>query len=876
MSAAIQAGPKREVRVGLVLYGGVSLAIYIYGVVLEFMRAVQASAGREENAYVDVLKDTNSRISVDIVTGTSAGGINGVFLAKALCNGASTATFNKVRTLWLKAADFSQLLKPGRAEPMALLDESVFEDKLREGLADLDAEANAARIAKTPLKPVVDALDLFVTTTDLNGRVIQGKDLVVSSLEQSIGTREYRKVFRLKFRTKGYNKFLDEELGYNKNDLSGDRNDLLARVCRATSAFPVALRPVKIGREDKIRDMLPPGDRDATFLTDGGVLNNKPFTDCIRAISRRAAFTKVDRMMFYVEPEPETFPANSPEPPEPSFWEIAAKTTIGIRAYQSTTRDMDEVRERNSHIIWFNSVLNRAEQIIAEAPDDDKRRLADPNQYRGYLSEQPLHKGYQELKEAKLLEHMRNDLLAPALGLDKVDTDTADNVKKAFGLAFHRVLEAKGPAEFLGAFDVPYRIRETFRMIEVTELIYERKQVPDDMRSVVDGFLRRLWAVLEKATNIEWRVWDCSDNADPQGWFARDLRVLKTQLSPDIPQMTDALADLLERMMQPRAGFLGLKQELDNLYPVRKALAKEIDDFARELPRADGILDEVPSVLAMSEQFEYRDMFIYPIEVLADLGERDPIDIARISPRDASFISSNIDEKLAGDALFHFGGFLEERWRANDIMWGRLDAAEMIVRALCQKAGCTPEKTKALIDVVLREIVKRECPKALDSGKDYVEYLREDYNVGREGLKDVDASKRANAGVAALQSIRDMARYDEKKTKNGLLGMADRFVGRVLKWTIIVAKLLRTLYDRDPLVQFALTVAIIVLGAWGGITLALYVIGRVFSVGWLNLHLGLVGVAGAAVVVAAGLAIVHSIIKHKAKKAEKEKSGGGV
>ena len=34
---------RRELRIGLVLYGGVSLAIYIYGVAYEFWRLIRAS-----------------------------------------------------------------------------------------------------------------------------------------------------------------------------------------------------------------------------------------------------------------------------------------------------------------------------------------------------------------------------------------------------------------------------------------------------------------------------------------------------------------------------------------------------------------------------------------------------------------------------------------------------------------------------------------------------------------------------------------------------------------------------------------------------------------------------------------------------------------
>ena len=40
------------------------------------------------------------------------------------------------------------------------------------------------------------------------------------------------------------------------------------------------------------------------------------------------------------------------------------------------------------------------------------------------------------------------------------------------------------------------------------------------------------------------------------------------------------------------------------------------------------------------------------------------------------------DEKLAGVQLGHFAAFLKRSWRANDWMWGRLDAAERLVRLL--------------------------------------------------------------------------------------------------------------------------------------------------------------------------------------------------
>jgi hypothetical protein len=38
--------------------------------------------------------------------------------------------------------------------------------------------------------------------------------------------------------------------------------------------------------------------------------------------------------------------------------------------------------------------------------------------------------------------------------------------------------------------------------------------------------------------------------------------------------------------------------------------------------------------------------------------------------------------RLAGVSLGHFGGFLDRAWRRNDMLWGRLDAAERLIAVL--------------------------------------------------------------------------------------------------------------------------------------------------------------------------------------------------
>jgi patatin-related protein len=128
-------GPVQEVRFAIVLYGGVSLAIYINGVVQELLRLVRSTvvgstASLPELEFSEKVyrrlgcllepgglptkpadsgpnAEVKTRFKVDIISGTSAGGINGIFLAKAL---ASEGCLNELENLWFDEGDIEKLL----------------------------------------------------------------------------------------------------------------------------------------------------------------------------------------------------------------------------------------------------------------------------------------------------------------------------------------------------------------------------------------------------------------------------------------------------------------------------------------------------------------------------------------------------------------------------------------------------------------------------------------------------------------------------------------------------------------------------------------------------------------------------------------------
>jgi patatin-related protein len=192
------ATPTRELRFALVLYGGVSLCIYMHGTTKEINRIVSASAAlasgdaseiesESERVYVELLEWLAERdrvrtdVSVDVITGTSAGGINGVYLAKALARNLSQ---DNLRDLWFDRADLNVLLwapsflkglKWRARVPFALarlpskpaLDGTSMAKWLYEALQAMDDNGPRSRL--TTLMPRESSIDLMVTMTDFYG-----------------------------------------------------------------------------------------------------------------------------------------------------------------------------------------------------------------------------------------------------------------------------------------------------------------------------------------------------------------------------------------------------------------------------------------------------------------------------------------------------------------------------------------------------------------------------------------------------------------------------------------------------------------------------------------------------------------------------------
>lgn len=107
----------RELRIAVTMNGGVSLAVYIGGVAHELDRFTR------DAAYINLLEIfgyASTPPIIDVITGTSAGGINAAALALAQAN--NNGDLGLLKGLWIQHGQIGDLLRePFHSGPASLL-----------------------------------------------------------------------------------------------------------------------------------------------------------------------------------------------------------------------------------------------------------------------------------------------------------------------------------------------------------------------------------------------------------------------------------------------------------------------------------------------------------------------------------------------------------------------------------------------------------------------------------------------------------------------------------------------------------------------------------------------------------------------------------
>src|ERR1700683_3853545 len=157
---------RQEIRLAVVMTGGVSLCIWMGGIARELNLLLHSGNGASELAqrvqgcYQSLLDLLSAEVSVDVLSGTSAGGINAAILGLANVH---DADIGSLRELWLDQGAFDTLLRdPGDSPTPSLLQgDGQLLTGLRKALQTITAPDPGARpaVAADP-RPT----DVFLTT----------------------------------------------------------------------------------------------------------------------------------------------------------------------------------------------------------------------------------------------------------------------------------------------------------------------------------------------------------------------------------------------------------------------------------------------------------------------------------------------------------------------------------------------------------------------------------------------------------------------------------------------------------------------------------------------------------------------------------------
>ncbi|WP_206365665.1 patatin-like protein [Sphingomonas sp. AAP5] len=743
---------EKELRLALVCYGGISLAVYMHGITKEIWRLARASrafhagdsaaATGSEAVYFALFEEIEAetglklRVLVDIIAGASAGGINGIFLGQAISTGQSLEPLTQ---LWLDSADIEALVDPKQAPthrftkvwalPLAWMagrrdgediDQTVEPGEREEVRAKLshfirsrwfeppfggerftglilDALAAMAASPREPrLLPPGQPLDLFVTVTDFRGHP---ERLTLNSPPEVVET-EHRVIVP----------FSDHGIA---GETLADPAEL-AFAGRATSSFPGAFPPFMVGELDRVletRKASWPGRAaflkrilprqfavnaaESAVLIDGSVLNNAPFRPAIEALRERPARRQVDRRFVYIDPNPRgalVFGATRSE--VPGFFQTILGAVTELPRAQPIRDNLEEIATRSRQI-------ERMRAIIAGIRPEVEKQVEALFGYTLFLDSPTA---------ARLATWRRRAQAAAAKSA-------------GYGYAAYGHLKINGVVEAIT--DLLYHAGgepggQHWRRIRghIAEAVSARGF--DDMQSSLAGGASR-------ATIGFLRTFDL-------GFRLRRLRLLArriTDLEGDQPEaelsgireaIYESLAEYLERKRTDRYGALrdavqGLRGDagplLDALGTAMDLKALDSRTEARLAAAFAGLSREIKRPILLTYLgFPYFDVATLPLLQGEGLDEFDPIKVDRICPDDAASIrSGGAEASLKGIQFNSFGAFFSRAYRENDYLWGRLHGAERMIDIVLSalepgmtlKAGRTAAIKRAAFLAILDE-----------------------------------------------------------------------------------------------------------------------------------------------------------------------------
>lgn len=648
--------PVEQLRIALVLNGGVSLAIWMGGAAHEINRLT-----RKDSHYERLLEWTGSQARVDVISGTSAGGINGAALAVAQCNGSPLAPGLEVlRGVWVEAGSFAALLRtPYRDGPPSLLQgDEYFLPQINQALRRLTAPFDANDPSDHPV-------DLTITTTLLRG--VPGA--TVDSVGNRVARMRHDGLFRFRrgpTASGGTDAFAAQSLL-----APGGTLDALALAARSTASYPVAFEPsfISMAQHDALHPAMAPYVAGAwtdtepidRFVIDGGVLANTPTHPALEAIDAMPASGRVRRVMLLVHPHAPAPGASMHQSAtdQPSLVDLASGV-LGALTSQGSRNYAEEIATHNR--VAGGRHLLRSE-VVALTP----HALADQAQ-------QAYHPWYLSIRSRRLARDLSE------LWLDHVTRHSeTPTIETTFQATFETVLAAL--TDTTGILAVP---TDPWPVSQPSALGFEASLGVAD--AAADYLRREVSSGADSIREVEQARNAVGEYRNAILAQRRTLVVGLSDLSGDL-SLDTWLAEVQSRLVDAQPA----------LTAVLDAIAQQVADIcARPAPDTDDVaLGHYRRLLSWTEdgqpataasvlaQLNRIQLLTYVISDEVTTGNSLPIDLVQLSYQTrhpfAPFSSTGA-EKVAGDQLGRFSAFLKRSWRINDWTWGRLDAS----RVLCQ------------------------------------------------------------------------------------------------------------------------------------------------------------------------------------------------
>ena len=715
---------QKELRIALVCYGGVSLAVYMHGVTKELWKVARASCAHHGGGGAETGSDAVYRrlinhiegsftlrlkVMTDIIAGASAGGINGVFLAQAIHSGQSLEPLTE---LWLERAEVDVLLDPDARpwsrvaklwampivwwllrRPGNVISDSVAPETRHEvrtklsrlirsrwfeppfaglGFSRLLAEAfDAMRDspAEAPLLPPRHPLDLFVTVTDFRGH----PERLSLNTPEEIEESEHRLSI-------GFRAAAPTEGG---SALAAPLELVLA--ARSTASFPGAFPALQLREIDALADergerwtsraafierVMPEhshsGDAENVALIDGSVLVNAPFSEAMAVLRDRPAQREVDRRFVYIDPHPDE---------------------VGGTRHKDTTSPG-----------FFSVIFGSLSSIPREQPIRDNLEAI------AAASRQSV-----ELKGI----------------VDALRPEVEAQVERLFGLTLfldrpsvRRLVGWRAKAQQAAAVQAGYAF-QAYGHVKFAQVISElaamiESAAPDLTVGRGDSVADRLSAWLDCNGLDHLAAMRGGASAEAISFFRehdlgfriRRLRLLARRLSEDWDDIDADNPEARERARSAVFKALSLYFEREAhgaLGPDFGAVARQLDSDPgavlteiarrRQLPATDLVVDAllVEALQGMPRELKRRVLLTYlgfpfydtvTLPLLRGEGstEFEPAKVDRISPVDCNAVRCGEAEAvLRGTEFYNFGAFFSRAYRENDYLWGRLHGAERMI-----------------------------------------------------------------------------------------------------------------------------------------------------------------------------------------------------